>query len=46
MPARADERRTAWHSFAAEHDVRACCIDLESPDLAPAEAALKQALRP
>jgi len=46
IPARADERRAAWRSFAAEHDVRACCIDLESPDPAPAEAALKQALQP
>lgn len=42
--ARLDERRALWRSTLAEHRVPAVFVDLEQPDLAAAEAALRLAL--
>jgi len=41
---RVAERRQAWRDFAAALGSSAVCIDLQSADLAPAEAALQAAL--
>jgi len=46
LPGRLDERRAAWQRLADNHDVPLLCADLETPDLAQAEAALQKALTP
>lgn len=46
LPGRLDERRAAWQRLAEAHSVPLLCADLETPDLAQAEAALKKALTP
>lgn len=46
LPGRLDERRAAWQRLADDHQVPLLCADLETPDLAQAEAALKKALTP
>jgi hypothetical protein len=46
LPGRLDERRAAWQRLADDHEVPLLCADLETPDLAQAEVALKKALTP
>lgn len=46
LPGRLDERRAAWRRLADAHEVPLLCADLETPDLARAEAALRKALTP
>jgi hypothetical protein len=46
LPGRLDERRAAWQRLADAHDVPLLCADLETPDLAQAEAALRKVLAP
>jgi hypothetical protein len=43
-PARLGERREAWREFLAGHGVAPVFVDLDSPDLAAAEAAIEAAI--